>query len=94
MGIGGIYAEIFKEFRTVIADLNTARALEFIKSLPFYPILTGARGGKKYNIKQLASILVALSKLANEHPEIKEFDINPLFLRTEGALAGDVRAII
>ncbi len=94
VGIGGIYAEIFKEFRTVIADLNTARALEFIKSLPFYPILTGARGGKKYNIKQLASILVALSKLANEHPEIKEFDINPLFLRTEGALAGDVRAII
>ncbi|QQG52246.1 MAG: acetate--CoA ligase family protein [Candidatus Falkowbacteria bacterium] len=94
VGIGGIYAEIFKEFRTVIADLNTARALEFIKSLPFYPILTGARGGKKYNIKQLADILVALSRLANEHPEIKEFDINPLFLRVEGALAGDVRAII
>ncbi|MFA6416605.1 MAG: acetate--CoA ligase family protein [Patescibacteria group bacterium] len=94
VGIGGIYAEIFKEFRMVIADLNTARALEFIKSLPFYPILLGARGGKKYNIKQLANILVALSKLANEHPEIKEFDINPLFLRAEGALAGDVRAII
>jgi acetyltransferase len=94
VGIGGIYAEIFKEFRTVIADLDKDRANAFIKSLPFYPILTGARGGKKYNIKQLANILIALSKLANEHPEIKEFDINPLFLREDGALAGDVRAII
>ncbi|HZJ40895.1 MAG TPA: acetate--CoA ligase family protein [Candidatus Saccharimonadales bacterium] len=94
VGIGGIYAEIFKEFRTVIADLDKQRALEFIKSLPFYPILTGARGAKKYNIKQLVNILIALSRLANEHPEIKEFDINPLFLKEDGALAGDVRAII
>lgn len=94
VGIGGIYAEIFKEFRTVIADLDKSRANEFIKSLPFYPILNGARGGKKYNIKQLTNILVALSKLANEHPEIKEFDINPLFIKEDGALAGDVRAII
>jgi len=94
VGIGGIYAEIFKEFRTVIADLNTKRANEFVKTLSFYPILMGARGGKKYNLKQFAAILVTLSKLANEHPEIKEFDINPLFLKDSGALAGDVRAII
>ncbi len=94
VGLGGIYAEIFKKTKLVIADLDEKRALKMISDLPFFPILNGARGGKKYNIRQLASILSSLSRLASEYPEIMEFDINPLFLTPKGALAGDVRAVI
>jgi acetyltransferase len=94
LGLGGIYAEIFKEIKIVIADLDKRRAYKLVKSLPFFPILNGARGGKKYDIDGLVNILVAFSRLAMEHIEIQEFDINPLFLKEKGALAGDVRAII
>ncbi|MFA6514501.1 MAG: acetate--CoA ligase family protein [Patescibacteria group bacterium] len=94
IGLGGIYAEIFKEFKLTVADLNQKKANELISSLPFYPILAGARGKKKYNIEQLVDVLISFSRLAAEHPEIAEFDINPLFIKEKESLAGDVRAII
>ncbi len=94
VGLGGIYAETFKAIKIVIADLDKARALALIQSLSFFPILNGARGKKSYDINSLADVIVAISRLANEHAEIKEFDINPLFLKEKGALAADVRAII
>ncbi len=94
VGLGGIYAEIFKEVKLEVADLDFKRALLMIKSLKIYPILDGARGQKKYNVKALAKVIVNLAKLANEHPEIKELDINPAFIFEEGVLAGDVRIIL
>ena len=94
IGLGGIYTEVFKEIKLETSDLDFKRALDIIASLKIYPILNGARGQKKYDIKGLAKALVNLARLANEHPEIKEFDINPLFVFTDGVSAGDVRIIV
>jgi len=94
IGLGGIYAEVFKEIRLTTSDLGIAEALSLIKSLKIYPILNGARGQKKYDINTLAKYLVKLARLANEHPEIKELDINPLFVFNRGAKAADVRLIL
>lgn len=94
IGLGGIYTEVFKEVKLAISDLDLKSALDKIAELKIYPILNGARGQKKYDIKSLAKIFVNLSRLANEHPEIKEFDINPLFVFADGCLAADVRIII
>lgn len=93
LGLGGIYAEVFKQAKLVIADLDQTRALDLIKDLPFFPILAGARGKKKYNLNSLAKILVALSQLANDYPEIKELDINPLIMTDSQPLAVDVRIL-
>jgi acyl-CoA synthetase (NDP forming) len=65
-----------------------------LSGLKIYPILNGARGQKKYDIRALAQALVRLAKLANEHPEISELDINPLFVFEQGVAAGDVRIIL
>jgi len=94
VGLGGIYAEVFKEVKLEIADLDFKRALLMIQGLKIYPILNGARGLKKYDVKALAKMIVNLAKLANEHPEIKELDINPVFIFEKGASAGDVRIIL
>lgn len=94
IGLGGIYTEVFKEVKLAIGDLDYKQAEELIKSLRIYPILNGARGQKKYDVKSLAKALVNLARLAKEHPEIKELDINPLFVFEHGCLAGDVRIII
>jgi len=91
-GLGGIYAEILKEVKLTIADLDEKRAREFIKESAFFPILNGARGGIKYDIHKLAKVLVNFSHLANQNRQIKEFDINPLFLTAQEILAADVRA--
>jgi len=94
VGQGGIYTEIAKDLKITTGDLNQARALSLIKSLNIYPVLNGLRGQKKYNIAALARALVSLSRLAKGHPEIKELDINPLFITGRGVAAGDVRIII
>ena len=94
IGLGGIYAEVFKEVKLATSDLDFKGALKVISDLRIYPILNGARGQKKYDIKSLAKVFVNLAKLANEHPEIKEFDINPLFVFENGVSAGDVRIIV
>jgi acetyltransferase len=94
IGQGGIYTEIFKDFKLAISDITLAQALTLLSGLKIYPILNGARGQKKYDIRALAQALVRLAKLANEHPEISELDINPLFVFEQGVAAGDVRIIL
>ncbi|MFA5154855.1 MAG: acetate--CoA ligase family protein [Patescibacteria group bacterium] len=94
VGQGGIYTEIFKDFKLAVSDLNLAEARRLISELKIYPILNGARGQKKYDLDALARTLVKLARLANEHPEISELDINPLFLFRRGVAAGDIRIIL
>jgi len=94
IGQGGIYTEVFKDFKLAISDINQTEALKLIQGLKIYPILNGARGQKKYDVVALAQALVNLARLANEHPEISELDINPLFVFEKGIQAGDVRIIL
>lgn len=93
IGWGGIYTEVLKDFKLSVSDLNIAEAGQLISRLKMYPLLNGARGQKKYDIKALAQTMVKLARLANEHPEISELDINPLFVFEKGVRAGDVRII-
>ena len=94
LGLGGIYSEVFKKTDVTLAQLNKYQALRFIKELPFFSILNGARRQQKYDLNKLAEILVNLCQLAADHPEIKELDINPLFLNKTDLLAGDVRIFV
>ena len=94
VGWGGIYTEVIKDFKIAISGFDMAGALKLVESLKMYPILNGARGQKKYDIKALAGVLVKLSNLADDHPEISELDINPLFVFEKGVLAGDIRIIL
>jgi len=94
IGWGGIYAEIIKDIKLSIADLNLKEALRLINSLKIADILNGARGQKAHDIKTLAKTLIKLAKLAGEHPEIAELDINPLFVYRHGVIAADVRVIL
>jgi len=94
VGQGGIYSEIFKDVRFSLADLDLKHARELVSSLKIAPILRGARGQQAVDIQALVKALVALARLANDHLEIKELDINPLFAKARGIVATDVRIIV
>lgn len=93
VGMGGIYAEILQDIQLEVDDLNYNRAIEMIKKLKSYKILAGARGQKPYAIESLADVIVKIAKLARENEDIKELDINPLFITNKGVKAVDVRII-
>jgi acetyltransferase len=67
-----------------------------IQNLRGYQILAGARGHKAADIDKLVEILLRLSQLLTDFPEIKELDINPLkvFHEGEGCQSLDARIIL
>jgi len=94
VGMGGTKAELFKDRRLEFPPLNDRLALHMLKSLKVFPLLEGYRGSKPKNIEKLIEVLIRLSYLAADYPEIEELDINPLIVTTEDVIALDARIVI
>jgi acyl-CoA synthetase (NDP forming) len=67
-----------------------------IRSIKGYPVLEGVRGEKAVDIEKLVEILIRLSQLVSDFPEIDEMDLNPVFAfeKGKGAAVVDARAKI
>ena len=83
-GLGGIFVEVYKDvvFRLSPMGRNVARRM--VRSIKGYPILKGLRGEKPSDIETIEKHIVSLKVMADNHPMIKELDINPLFVHEEG----------
>jgi len=92
-GLGGVFVEVLKDVQFRLAPLSQEEALEMIQSIKGFPILQGARGEKAVDIDKLVEILVRLSQLASDFPEINEMDLNPVFAleKGKGAVVVDAR---
>ncbi len=94
VGMGGITAELFKDQRLEFPPLNERLARQMIESLKIYPLLQGYRGSPPKNIDKLVEVLIRLSYLAADYPEIDELDINPLLVTPKDVIALDARIVI
>ena len=94
VGMGGITAELFRDKALGFPPLNESLARRMLESLKIYPLLRGYRGSKPKNIGQLIQVLIRLSYLAADYPEILELDINPLLVTAEDAIALDGRIVL
>jgi acetyltransferase len=83
-GLGGIFVEVYKDvvFRLSPMGRNVARRM--VRSIKGYPILKGLRGEKPSDIETIEKHIVSLKAMADNHPMIRELDINPLFVHEEG----------
>lgn len=95
-GLGGIYVEILKDIRFAIAPVDEREAREMVTEIKTYPLLAGIRGDKPSDIGALVDIILKVSRLVCDFPEIEEFEINPMmvFEKGKGALAVDLRMIL
>lgn len=91
LGIGGIYTNIIADVQTRFMPYDEADILSMISSLKLYPVLTGARGKKPYAIKKIIDTALLFQTLIVGHPEILEFDINPILLTDQKAVIIDAR---
>ncbi len=87
IGMGGTAAELFMDKSLGFPPLNEALALRMIKNLKIYPLLKGYRGSTPKAIDKLIEIMIRMSYLAADYPEIAELDINPLLLTPDEAVA-------
>lgn len=94
VGMGGTSAELFNDKRLEFPPLNEQLARQMIKSLKVYPLLEGYRGSNPKNIDKLIEVLIRLSYLAADYPEIVELDINPLIVTPDDVIALDCRIVV
>ncbi len=95
-GLGGIFVEVLRDVAFRVVPLSQEDASAMIREIRGLPILRGARGRAPVDLDALASILLALSRLAEEQGDkIAELDINPLLARPDGSLVAiDSRAAL
>ncbi len=93
-GIGGVLVEVMKDITFRMAPVSKKDALSMLDSIGAAEVLRGVRGSKGVNRAALADIIVKVSKLVNDFPEIHEVDLNPIFATDKGARAVDVRIVI
>jgi len=94
VGMGGITAELFGDKALGFPPLNERLARHMLESLKIYPLLKGYRGGSPKNLDKLLQVLIRISYLAADYPEINELDINPLLVSPEEVIALDARIVI
>lgn len=94
VGMGGTSAELFKDKRLEFPPLNEQMARQMLESLKIYPLLEGYRGDTPKNINKLIEVLIRMSYLAADYPEIKELDINPLIVTPKDVIALDARIVV
>ena len=93
-GLGGIFVEILKDVSFRVIPVEQRDAQEMIKEIKGYPLLQGYRGKEPANISALVEIILKISKLIEENPQIKELELNPIFAYRNKAVAVDARIIL
>jgi acetyltransferase len=95
-GLGGIFVELFKDVVVRIAPIGRNEARRMITGIKGYALLNGFRGKAPSDIEALERILVSLSNMVTNHPEISELDVNPLIVheKGKGATVADCRIVL
>jgi acyl-CoA synthetase (NDP forming)/GNAT superfamily N-acetyltransferase len=90
-GIGGVATEVLADHSARLAPLTAGDADALIDSIRSAPLLRGHRGSPAADLAALRDVLMRVSRLADDIPEIAELDLNPVVARPDGAVAVDSR---
>jgi acetyltransferase len=93
-GMGGIGVELFKDVAIGLPPLNQTLALRIMEETKVYQLLKGYRNMPPANLKLLEELMVLFSQMLVDFPQLKEVDINPLFINENEAFALDAHIII
>jgi len=91
-GPGGVLAELIGNAGLRLAPLAKQEAEELVLEGKAGRLVRGFRGAPGADPDALADLVVRLSRLADDFPEIAELDLNPVLARPDGCCAVDVRA--
>jgi acetyltransferase len=95
IGTGGIYANFMKDVAFGLSYKFTEKdANEMLQKTKIYSLLEGVRGESQSDINAIIEVLLRLSQLVNDFPEIVELDINPLLSFIKGYSAVDIKITI
>jgi acetyltransferase len=95
-GLGGIYVEALKDVTFRIVPFSRDEARTMLTEIRAISLLRGVRGEPPADLEAIEDVLLRLSQLVTDFPEIVEMDINPLivFEKGRGATGVDMRLVL
>ena len=93
-GMGGIFTEIISDSALGLPPLNRLLARDIMKETRIYKVLLGFRNRPKADLASLETMLLQLSQLAVDFPEIAELDLNPVLVKNGSPVVVDARIIL
>ncbi len=91
IGMGGTLVELIRDVAIRLLPVTDDQLRSMIHSLRGYPLIAGFRHSTPKDEAALEAIAGALIRMFLDHPEIQEFDINPVILYAKGACVVDAR---
>ncbi len=92
-GLGGILVEVLKDITFHLAPATNSDADAMLDSLKASEVLKGVRGQPAVDRAALSKIIVNVSQLVTDFPEIIEVDLNPIFATPNGSTAVDAAIV-
>jgi acetyl coenzyme A synthetase (ADP forming)-like protein len=90
-GAGGVQVELLKDVSVRLTPLSNEDAAEMIRELKTYPLLTGFRGSIPCDVAALEEVLLRVSAMVEDIPQIAELDCNPFVVHETGGAILDAR---
>jgi acyl-CoA synthetase (NDP forming) len=93
-GLGGVLVEVLKDVAFRVVPLMPRDAKQMIHDIQGFPLLEGYRGQPPADLAAIESLLMSVSAFVEQHPDIVELDLNPVFAYPKGAVAVDARIVL
>jgi acyl-CoA synthetase (NDP forming) len=93
-GLGGIMVEVLKDVSFRLVPLTERDAAQMIDEIKGRPVLDGVRGQPPADIASLRTAILKVADFVEQHPEVHELDLNPVFAYPDGAIAVDARIVL
>jgi acyl-CoA synthetase (NDP forming)/RimJ/RimL family protein N-acetyltransferase len=93
-GLGGVATDVLGDRSARLTPLTDTDAATLIRSIRAAPLLLGHRGSAPADLPALQDILMRISRLADDLPQVAELDLNPVIARPDGAHVVDMRVRI
>ncbi|MEO8855524.1 MAG: acetate--CoA ligase family protein, partial [Burkholderiaceae bacterium] len=90
-GQGGTAVEVMADRAIALPPLNRVLARELISRTRVAKLLAGYRNRPPARLEAVCDVMIALSQMLADLPELAELDINPLWADQDGVLALDAR---
>jgi len=92
--LGGIYVDVLGDISYRLAPVSMHDAREIIREIDSYMLLKGLRGEPPANVDALEDIVIRLSQLSMDFPEIFETELGPVLVNSERAVIADARLML
>ena len=92
--LAGLHVDLLGDVSSRLAPLALNDAQEMIREIKAYPILRGVRSGTAVNLGALEDVLLMVSQMASDLPEIQEAEFDPVIAGPDGAVVANMRMTV